>query len=107
MSPDDHTTKRTDGSSGMDRDALDDGSESTTSLTARVVDTVAEETGTDPLEMRPLFEYVDPDALQTVLEGRGDSGRHSAVDHVTFLYETTEVTVFGDGRIDVSRRETE
>lgn len=39
----------------------------------RVVETVAEATATDPLELEPLYDVIDPDALDRLFRpGRGD-----------------------------------
>jgi len=66
-----------------------------------VVETVAAATGTDPRSMRPLYEVVDPDALDRVFERT--AGEQSPLrGRVTFRFEGCEVTVSADGRTVVS-----
>lgn len=58
-----------------------------------VVTTVAEVTGQSPLEMEPLFEVIDPDALNMLFDSLDD--RPSSVT-VTFDYCGQQVTVTPD-----------
>lgn len=62
----------------------------------RVVQTVAETSASDPLELPPLFEYIDSDALDAFVRGleRGS---------VTFHYAGRTVTVDSDGSIDIDQ----
>lgn len=62
----------------------------------RVVQTVAETTATDPLELPPLFEAVDPDALDAFVRSleRGS---------VTFTYAGRSVTVDSDGSVTIDQ----
>lgn len=73
------------------------------SAVASVVETVAEATGDDPVEMRPLYHVVDADALDAVFQpsspGATSSGR------VDFEFNGCDVTVHADGRTVVSARE--
>lgn len=87
---DDHTTRRYDG----DR-----------TLLRAVVEAVAAETGRDPLELDPLYDAVDSEALQRVVgpDGEGDP----PVEQFRFRYEGCDVTVAGDGRVTAVRRERE
>lgn len=66
-----------------------------------VVEAVAEATGDDPLEMRPLYDTVDTDALDTVFEPTGGAldGRSG---RVSFRFNGCDVTVHSDGRTVVS-----
>lgn len=54
-----------------------------------VVEAVCAVTGKDPLEVPPLGKSIDPDCLNTLLEGTGDST-------ITFTYDGHEVEVTGD-----------
>lgn len=62
----------------------------------RVVQTIAETVATDPLELPPLFESIDPDALDAFVRGleRGS---------VTFTYAGRSVTVDGDGSVTIDQ----
>ena len=63
-----------------------------------VVETVADALEADPTELRPLYEAVEPDALDTLFESSGGftSGR------VTFTFEGCTVTVDADGWVAAS-----
>lgn len=60
----------------------------------RVVTAVADATDADPTTMEPLFEAVDPDALDQLVAA-GIEG------HVNFEFCDHDVTVHGDGTIFV------
>lgn len=63
-----------------------------------VVETVSDALEADPTELGPLYEAVDPDALDALFEPpeRFTSGR------VTFTFEGCTVTVDADGWVAVS-----
>lgn len=67
----------------------------TPSLTLRILEEVESTTGIDTLDLPPLANAVDPEALQTVVESI-DSG------NVTFRYHDLQVTVDSDGTVDVT-----
>ncbi len=62
--------------------------------TKRIVERVAERAGLDPLELPPLYQAVDPDALNVLVE---------TIEHgsITFEYVDEEVTVYGDGTVEL------
>lgn len=70
-------------------------------VTDRVVSAVAEATGTDPLELEPLNEVVDPDALDALFSS---SGLRSARPprRVEFAYAGRTVVVTGGGTVEVT-----
>ncbi|WP_158237462.1 HalOD1 output domain-containing protein [Halegenticoccus soli] len=71
------------------------------SVSSAVVWMVAEIEGVDPIELNPLHDCVDPDALDRLLAPtRGGTRRTGA--HVSFIYSGYHVTVYGDGEIAVS-----
>jgi len=72
-------------------------------VSMRVVDRVAEVTGTDPLEIEPLYGIVDPDNLDGLFETNGETAAQRRAE-VRFQMEGCDVVVEGDGSIDVSRR---
>lgn len=55
-------------------------------LSERIVRTVATVTNTDPIDLPTLYGAVDPDALDTLVDGM-------AMGEVTFTYAGCEVTV--------------
>lgn len=61
----------------------------------RVVQTVAVASNTAPLDLPPLYQFVDPDALDDLINelNSGD---------VRLQYAGHVVTVYSDGTIDVS-----
>lgn len=63
-------------------------------ITEAVVTTVAEVTEQSPLEMDPLADVVDADALNRIFSGAND--KPSSVT-VTFDYCGQRITVSGDG----------
>ena len=74
----------------------DDGAE--TPLSVRVVETVADALGADAMELGPLYDVIDPDALDLLFE----PPRRSTGGRVTFTFEGCTVTVDADGRVAAS-----
>ena len=66
-----------------------------------VVSAVAAVAGTSPVEMPPLYSVVDPDALETLVDGPAVSRRSSSDTHVSFPYNGYDVTVCDDGTVTV------
>ncbi|SFP27790.1 MULTISPECIES: HalOD1 output domain-containing protein [Halolamina] len=64
------------------------------SVVDRVVKSVATTTETDPLELPPLYDAIDPDALAGVVDGMNRG-------HVVFAYAGCTVTVTDEGSITV------
>lgn len=70
-------------------------------MSETVVYAVAEHTGTDPRELDPINDVVDPDALNRLFEsGQADGDR--GPERVTFTYGGCTVTISADGRVHVS-----
>jgi hypothetical protein len=59
-----------------------------------VIEAVATEKGTDELDLEPLGDVVDPDALGQVF-----AGRTGVRGHISFEYENCLVQVDSDGRV--------
>lgn len=73
-----------------------------TSTSQAIVEAVAAEVGTDPLDLEPLYRAVDPDALDSLTADRDPrDGRSEAV--VEFSYAGCDVLV-SDGAIQVTER---
>ena len=66
------------------------------SVSATVVRSVAAFTGRDPLSMEPLYQSVDPDALNALFES--PSQRTGSIEF-SFCGLRVEVTASGDGRL--------
>lgn len=67
----------------------------TEQFSVRVVQEVADVTGTDPLELPPLYEAIDSEALEEICRSDAPSLR------VQFSYAGCEVTVRDTDDIDV------
>lgn len=65
-----------------------------------VVLAVAEATGDDAMELPPLYDTVDPDALNRLFEDRTDSIERLG-GSFEFAYAGCDVTVRADGTVDV------
>lgn len=65
------------------------------SLTRRIVESVAAATDTDPLDLPPLYDTVDPDALADVIEGADQ-------EKVAVEYAGVNVIVHGDGAVETT-----
>ena len=68
-------------------------------LSEKVVDTVAEHEGVDPVDLDPrLYQAVDPDALDQLFS----SSRRSDDLEVAFMYSGYEVVARSDGELSIS-----
>lgn len=70
----------------------------TTSLA--VIERVADLEETDPISLPPLYDAVDPEALDSICQSTADGPRTGAT--VRFTYCGYDVRVGDDGTIDVS-----
>ncbi len=64
-----------------------------------IIEALAEAAGSDPVELPPLYEFVDPDALDALFD-RHD-GAEDAEALISFKVDTWNVFVRADGRIRV------
>ena len=65
----------------------------------RVLEAVAAIRNTDPTDLDPLDEYVDPDALNAVFQPtRANPGTHGSL---SFGYEDLSITVHSDGDVEL------
>ena len=67
-----------------------------------VVMAVAALTNTDPTELKPLYDAVDPDALDALFRHAASRERHTN-HRVSFLYHGFDVRVRSDGAIRLER----
>lgn len=65
-----------------------------TTVSEQVIEAVAGATGTDALELPPLYDAIDPDALNTLVEGSGGVT-------ISFVYAGQEVCIESDGAIRI------
>lgn len=75
---------------------------STVPPSQEVVKRVAAREGVDHTELVPLFDVIDPDALDRIVQ----SGRptESSV-HLTFTYHGYEVMINGDGVVQLAKED--
>lgn len=71
------------------------------SASETVVGRVAKYEDTDPAELPPLFDVIDPDALDAFIDG---AGRRDTPAQIQFSYHGYTVTVTGDGSVHVDER---
>lgn len=67
-------------------------------LGPRLVRAVAEARDVDPMDLRPVYESVDVEALATLFQSDAAEGRE---DYASFTVAGCDVTVYASGRIDV------
>lgn len=68
-----------------------------------VIETIAEAADCDPIKLEPLFETIDPDALDRVMRGNG-TDPHERNLTVSFLYNGYEVTVQSKGVVELIQK---
>lgn len=56
----------------------------------------------DPLELRPMYDAIDPDALDSLVY---DSATSGATLQVQFSYHGYDITVMGDGVVHVDQED--
>lgn len=62
-----------------------------------VVSAVAEVKGSDPVELPPLYEAINPEALNDLFTSRPES----AIKMITFQYAGYDIVVRGDGEVQI------
>lgn len=62
-----------------------------------VVSAVAEVEQTDPIELPPLYDAIDPEALNTLFTARSDPG----LDQITFQYAGYTIVIQASGEVQV------
>lgn len=77
------------------------------SLAFEVVHAVAKATDTDPNELGPLYETIDPDALTDLLRTSDDDSRATSEITISFQYADCDVTVYSSGTIVAKPTSTE
>ena len=71
----------------------------TPDISHRVVEKVAAATGTDPLNIDPLYNRIDPNCLNSLFQDGASEG------YVEFLLAGCTVTVQADGTVEVTQDE--
>lgn len=70
----------------------------------RIVTAVASKADVDPIDLPPLYDVIEPDALDRFV--RCSNGDAASEVSVTFSYTDHTVSVYGDGDIDVEETST-
>lgn len=81
--------------------------DSDVSLVSTIVEAVADETGTNPLDMRPIYHVVDVGSLERLFPSDEGTTRHDPDREVRFRFEGCDVRVLADGYIVVTETERE
>jgi len=77
--------------------STDDADADAVTLTERIVEATTDVAGADALDLPPLYDAVDPDALEALYDRDGVDG-----PEVEFTYAGCGVTVRGDGSVSVA-----
>lgn len=67
-----------------------------------VIEGVADVTGTDLTQLRPLYEVIDPEGLDSLFAANDRRSSGSTNGYVTFRFEGCDVTVRADGQTVVT-----
>jgi hypothetical protein len=69
-----------------------------------VIEAIAALTGVPPTGLQPLYETLDPDALDGLLESAPENPSRRSSLAVSFRHEGCDVTINADGHLTVTRR---
>lgn len=70
-------------------------------ISVQIVEAVAETAGVDPLELPPLYETIDPEAIDALIAD-SEAGQSTSPDVIKFAYADHMVTVYGDQTVEVA-----
>lgn len=70
-------------------------------LSTVIIDAVAAVTDTEPTDIGPLYNVIDPEALEQVFAPTPTSTRCHAASYLSFSLHDCEVTVASDGLIEI------
>lgn len=77
-------------------------SSSEDSIVLEIIQTVAREADVDPVDLPPLYDYIDPD----IFDDRASSGDHPLRTYkIVFEYAGHVVSVDNDGTVTVDERQ--
>lgn len=72
-------------------------------VSAAVVEAVSNVTNTPPTELDPLYNVINPDALDLLYKSTYDGTPRVSGGSTTFTYNDCRVTVHADGEIEATR----
>lgn len=100
LGDDAHTEDFTNSESGRETHEVSLDLESDEPISNAVTEVVSEATRTGPEDLRPLYEVVDPDALDETFAPTGsDDAEATRTGYVAFQYEGCHVRVSANGRV--------
>jgi len=70
-------------------------------VSIQIVEAVAETAGVDPLELPPLYETIDPEAIDALIADL-EAGQSTSADIIKFAYADHMVTVHSDQTVEVT-----
>lgn len=71
-------------------------------VSAAVVEAVSTLTNTPPTELDPLYNVINPDALDILYKSTYDGTPRTSGGNTTFTYNDCRVTVHADGEIEAT-----
>lgn len=77
------------------------GDSKTGSVSTAVVEAVSDVTETPPVQLNPLYNAVNPDALDLLFKPTHSGAPRENEGEITFTYNECRVTVFADGDVEV------
>ena len=72
-------------------------------LSQLVIEAVAETRDVDPLDLEPLYNAVDPDALDALFGSKAQPACEPPTGEVSFSYEGYDVRVTAAGRVELTQ----
>ena len=85
----------------MTQHEIGSGQSDESTASQRVVSAVADARERSSLELPPLYEVIDPDALDSLFDSSGSSGK-GGPGRVVFMFDECEVVVHSDGEVDAT-----
>lgn len=75
-------------------------------MSDRVITAVANTKGTDPMNLDPIYEVIEPDALDALYK-RDELGRARSPERIEFTFCGCEVVIAGKNSVSVSATKSE
>lgn len=66
------------------------------SISHRIIESIAEQEGMDPIDLPPLYDSVDPESLNELIRSTGQGV-------IAFNYENYRVIINSDNRVQVTQ----
>jgi len=69
-------------------------------ISIQIVEAIAETAGADPLELPPLYETIDPEAIDALVAD-SEAGQSTSPDMIKFAYAGYVITVDSNQTVEV------